>query len=115
MWILGIVGTFEVHLSATIKDRHTLIKSSLKTSLQTWHHRRIHMQINDLNPIENCWNWMKRQLKEINITNLEQMKKEVLNVWCIKMADGSYLRALVESMPRRLAAVIENEGEMTKY
>ena len=30
----------------------------------------------------------------------------------IRLAAGS---ALVESMPRRLAAVIENEGEMTKY
>jgi hypothetical protein len=31
------------------------------------------------------------------------------------MDDSNYLKALVESMPRRLAEVIEHEGATTKY
>ena len=36
-------------------------------------------------------------------------------VWCDRMADSEYLRSLVESMPRRMAEVIEKGGNMTKY
>jgi len=69
----------------------------------------------DLNPIENVWSWMKRQLKEAPCTNLEQLKREILELWCQKMEDCEYLRNLVESMPRRLEEVIQREGAMTKY
>jgi hypothetical protein len=31
------------------------------------------------------------------------------------MEDSAYLKKLVESMPRRLAEVIEREGASTKY
>ena len=69
----------------------------------------------DLNPIENAWNWMKLQLKEKVITNLEQLEQEIKELWCIKMADGEYLHTLVNSIPRRLATVKEMMGDMTKY
>jgi transposase len=69
----------------------------------------------DLNPIENVWSWMKRQLKEAPCTNLEELKREILKLWCQKMEDCEYLRHLVESMPRRLEEVIQREGAMTKY
>ena len=36
-------------------------------------------------------------------------------LWCDRMADSEYLRSLVESMPRRMAEVIEKGGNMTKY
>ena len=32
-----------------------------------------------------------------------------------QMADSEHLRSLVESMPRRMAEVIEKGGNMTKY
>ncbi len=41
----------------------------------------------DLNPIENVWSWMKRQLKEAPCTNLEELKREILKLWCQKMDD----------------------------
>jgi hypothetical protein len=69
----------------------------------------------DLNPIENVWSWMKRQLKEAPCTNLEELKREILKLWCQKMDDCEYLRHLVESLPRRLEEVIQREGAMTKY
>ena len=48
-------------------------------------------------------------------TNLEELKQEILKLWCLKMNDCKYLRQLVESMPRRLEEVIQREGGMTKY
>ena len=36
-------------------------------------------------------------------------------LWTVRMADSDYLRSLVESMPRRLAEVIERGGNPTKY
>ncbi len=69
----------------------------------------------DLNPIENAWNWMKYQLKNINCKNMEEWKAEIRRLWTLRMDDSNYLKALVESMPRSLAEVIEREGATTKY
>ncbi len=40
---------------------------------------------------------------------------EIKRLWTIRMEDSDYLKKLVESMPRRLAEVIEREGASTKY
>lgn len=69
----------------------------------------------DLNPIENCWAWMKRQMKEKNPANLEEMREAIKDIWKNKMEDGDYLRNLVKSMPQRMKKVIEMGGQMTKY
>ena len=69
----------------------------------------------DLNPIENCWAWMKNKMKEKNPADLEEMREGIKDLWKNRMEDGVYLRKLVESMPRRMAKVIEMDGQMTKY
>ncbi len=71
----------------------------------------------DLNPIENAWNWMKNQLQEkkVTSTSIPQLQAKIRNLWVTKMDDSEYLRGLVESMPRRLQAVLENGGNATKY
>lgn len=70
----------------------------------------------DLNPIENCWSWMKNQLSEsTSATSLETWKREILQLWVTRMDDSQYLRSLVDSMPRRMQEVIEKAGGMTKY
>ena len=68
----------------------------------------------DLNPIENCWNWMKDQLQEINITSVPMLQEEIKKLW-VQLTPLAYLRKLAESMPRRLQQVIDAEGNMTKY
>ena len=68
-----------------------------------------------LNPIENCWAWMKGQLQDCGATSIPELEREILRLWTLKMEDSAYLRTLVESMPRRLAAVLENGGNATKY
>ncbi len=69
----------------------------------------------DLNPIENVWAWMKTQLQDSKATNLKELQREITELWCIKMEDCQYLKNQVESMPRRLEAVITNQGNPTKY
>jgi hypothetical protein len=69
----------------------------------------------DLNPIENVWNWMKNKLQDSKATSLPQLKQEIKELWTLHMDDIQYLKNLVESMPRRLEAVILNEGNSTKY
>ena len=53
-------------------------------------------------------------LKKI-MEQLQMSKLEVKKLWVQRMEDSSYLRSLVQSMPRRLQAVIQNNGNATKY
>ena len=69
----------------------------------------------DLNPIENVWNWMKQQLQDSKATSLPQLQQEIKELWTLQMDNIQYLKNLAESMPRRLEAVIQNEGNSTKY
>ena len=63
-----------------------------------------------------CWDWMKKQLRnEQNITTIAELEEAITRLWTVRMADSDYLRSLVESMPRRLAEVIERGGNPTKY
>ncbi len=58
---------------------------------------------------------MKHQLNETKVTNMEERKRSITELGTIKMADRHYFKKLVESLPRRLFAVIEREGTCTKY
>jgi transposase len=69
----------------------------------------------DLNPIENVWAWMKLQLKETSCTNMKELKEEIVKLWVTRVSDSDYLKKLVESMPKRLAEVIEKDGATTGY
>ena len=67
----------------------------------------------DLNPIENCWNYVKNKLSTVNTNSIQKFIMELKLLWIsIKL---EYFRSLSESMPERLRQVIKNKGEMTKY
>ena len=68
----------------------------------------------DLNPIENAWAIMKTKLANERPTSRADMIAKIKRIWCLLMTP-EYFRALAESMPRRLAAVIANGGFTTKY
>lgn len=68
----------------------------------------------DLNPIENCWNYMKSNLDGAYTASLPYLKKEIQNMWVHDM-DPAYFRALSDSMPKRIQLVIKMKGGMTKY
>lgn len=75
----------------------------------------------DLNPIENLWSIMKRNVeKKVNIMISE--KKSITNeVFMSTIAreweaiDGNLCLNLANSMPRRIELVIENEGRTIDY
>merc|ERR1739842_146413 len=61
-------------------------------------------QYPDLNPIENCWNWMKDQLQHINVTSVPMLKEEIKKLWT-ERTSLEYLRKLSDSMPKRCQMV----------
>ena len=68
----------------------------------------------DLNPIENLWRILKHKLHQDGTINTaeklwNQFEKEWENI------SGDICKKLIDSMPKRLAAVIKAKGGPTKY
>uniref|UniRef100_A0A034WTK7 Transposable element Tcb2 transposase n=1 Tax=Bactrocera dorsalis TaxID=27457 RepID=A0A034WTK7_BACDO len=67
----------------------------------------------DLNPIENLWDHLDRQIRKRNVTSKETLKSALREEW-LKISP-EYTKTLVESMPCRLKCVIKAKGRQTKY
>lgn len=67
----------------------------------------------DCNPIENLWEYLDRRVRETPISSVPQLKKRLLEEW--NKIPTDYLQRLVQSMPRRLEAVLRAKGMHTKY
>jgi len=67
----------------------------------------------DLNCIENLWSWLDRQLAEVQISNLEQLKAEITKN--LNNVDINIFHNLVESMPNRIQDCLEAKGGYTRY
>ncbi|KMQ90442.1 sodium-coupled monocarboxylate transporter 1 [Lasius niger] len=67
----------------------------------------------DLNPIEILWSILDRNVDKTGVTNKNNYFDALQRAW--ENLDLNNLHNLVESMPRRLAAVIKAKGGHTKY
>ena len=67
----------------------------------------------DLNPIEHLWGILKRKLKVCKVSNICQLRDVVMEEW--KSITVATCEALVNSIPRRVKAVLDNDGNHTKY
>jgi transposase len=69
----------------------------------------------DLNPIEHLWNHLKRKLAgyEIAPKGMEELWERVVKDWY--EIEAKVCQNLIESMPRRVAAVLKAKGGYTKY
>ena len=67
----------------------------------------------DLNPIENLWNELDRRLKDRDCNSEDDLFDTLKDGWDSIPAD--YMEKLIDSMPRRCAAVIAANGNGTKY
>jgi len=67
----------------------------------------------DLNPIEHLWGILKDAIKKRHISNREDLKIAFQEEW--ESISPTITRKLVESMHRRLLAVISAKGYPTKY
>ena len=62
----------------------------------------------DLNPIENLWEIVDRRINREHVKN-----DQIMKAWSEIPKD--IIDYLIESMPRRCQAVIDNKGFATKY
>jgi transposase len=64
----------------------------------------------DLNPIENCWSY----IKDKDIGSVPKLIKELKILWTSSIS-REYFKKLSDSMPSRIQQVIAPKGEATKY
>jgi len=68
----------------------------------------------DLNPIENLWALIKRNIANLPVAkNVEELEKQVKNEWWSIPQES--IQELIDSMPERIEAVIKAKGGPTKY
>ena len=67
----------------------------------------------DLNPIENCWAYIKKRLEKCILSNQQQLVAAVTRIW--NRIPHSYFKSLVNSMPGRIQEGIDRSGRHTKY
>ena len=56
----------------------------------------------DLNPMENLWNTMAREVEKRSCETMEELQDVVADVW--DKLDKEHMLALVDSMPKRCQA-----------
>ncbi len=67
----------------------------------------------DLSPIENLWGIVKRKMRYARPNNAEELKATIRATWALITPEQCH--RLIDSMPRRIAAVIQAKGAPTKY
>ncbi|GFV04225.1 transposable element Tcb1 transposase [Trichonephila clavipes] len=69
----------------------------------------------DLSPIENMWSMVAQQLTQITppAATPDQLWQRVEAAW--SAVPQEHIQSLLESMPRRVAAVISNNGGYSGY
>lgn len=67
----------------------------------------------DLNPIENVWSWVDAEVNKKGCKDFEAYKQAVVHT--LKSVPQSLLTSLYASMPKRMARVLERDGDKTGY
>ncbi len=62
----------------------------------------------DLNPIEHLWGILNWKVEERKVSNIHQRRDVFMEEW--KRTPVATCEALVNSMPKRVKAVLENNG-----
>ena len=67
----------------------------------------------DLNPIENLWDELEKNVQKSPIHSKPQLKERLQEEWA--KISQLYLSKLEQSVPRRLLEVLQRKGRSTKY
>lgn len=72
-------------------------------------------QFPDLNPIEQAWTYLERRLGKYPTppAGIEELWRRVQEEW--QQIPVEFIRALIESMPQRVRAILRAKGAYTKY
>jgi len=68
----------------------------------------------DLNPIENCWSVVKREVAKLKPTSRNDLELKVKAVWQQHIT-VDFCKKLIDSMPDRIAAVLRANGGHSRY
>ncbi len=66
-----------------------------------------------LNPIEHMWGILKQKVEKHHVSNIQQLCDVIMEEW--KRMPATTCAALVNSMARRIKAVLDINGPPTKY
>ncbi|GFV64022.1 putative transposase like protein [Trichonephila clavipes] len=69
----------------------------------------------DMNPIENIWELMKREVAKDVIANKTQLLERIIHVCNHHPQMQETVQSSIDSMPRRIEALIAAKGGSTKY
>lgn len=67
----------------------------------------------DLNVIETLWHHMKRSLRNSPQRSIPALKAKIQEIW--NAFTPQYCKSLVDTMPKRIKAVIDAKGDVTSY
>ena len=68
----------------------------------------------DLNPIENCWVILKKEVAKLNPTSQNDLRSKIKIIWSQHISQ-EYCESLIESMPSRIEAVLKARGGHSKF
>ena len=84
--------------------QHNLAPSHrVKSTVALLKNKNVNVNSPDLNPIENLWSLLKRQLTLMKYTSAEELWKAFQDAWY--KVSSNICRSLVSSMPKRLQLV----------
>ena len=67
----------------------------------------------DLNPIKHLWGILRWKVEEHTVSNIIQLRDVVMEEW--KRTPVATCEALINSVPKRVKAVLEKNDGHTKY
>lgn len=108
---LGILDRF--YLYQDNDPKHKAHNSRMWTLFNCPHVMDVPPQSPDLNVIEHVWEHLERNLQNYQIKTTQDLENSIKAEW--NKLEPAYCGTLVESMPRRLNAVVQNKGSSTKY
>ena len=106
-WVAGQCSNITMTPNTTSKTTIALLKR-LRVNVMDWP-----SMSPDLNQIEHLWGILKRKVEVCKVSNICQLRNVVMEEW--KSIPVATCKALVNSMPRRVNTVLDNDVGHTKY
>jgi transposase len=109
--VMGLSSNYEFVQDGAPAHRASVVRSYLnENGIRLLNHPA---QSPDLNPIENIWAIIKRQLSQKPATSIEDLKTRIQELWYD--IDPSVVQGLYRTMPRRIQDVLKTRGGHTRY